>query len=1223
MTYSSRNWLLFLEKPSSISYVMRFVFMLLTCTVLQVSATGFGQNIYIKQKQTTIRNIFKSIKKQTGYDILWRTDQINIDKEVEIPFKNISLNEILDILVKNTNLKFKIEEHTIVIISRGNSIYEGRHILQDSVVYKGRILNEKGQVLSGATVRIKNGTSVTKSGNNGEFHILATRKAIIVVTFIGYIPREITLSGNEPSKYIDIQMSLGENQLGEINVVTTGYQDLPKERATGSFEVITKELLQHSSDPNLLKRLEGITTSMDFNNQLRRTNSAGDRANTTPILYNLTIRGRNTLNVSNTDDNPSGVPLVVIDGIASPYPIDQVNPNDVESITILKDAASASIWGSRAANGVIVIKTKKAGFDRPLNISLNANFNYSDKFNLFYKNYMSTSDFIDALVFQYNRVYNPLDPNAYVRDATDVINPTLPISPIFEILNQQKMGKITLQQMNSQIDVLRNNDIRNDFEKYILRNQATQSYSIALDGGTKKMSQRVSFAYDETLNNTIHSDNNRFAFNYVNSFRPLKNLEFNANFSYNLSRTNDQAQQNIITANTGSGFYPFTRLVDDQGNNLPITKRYRNSFIDLVNKTYGNKILDMTYVPLDDINEGYYKTSLQNVNFNLGGKYQINNVVSLSTTYNYNRGDSEINQLLRQNSYYMRELINRFTTPSGDRNIPLGGQYKPIVTTTHTQTIRGQLNVDKNWNNKHQLSAIAGVDVSEYYRLYREDLYYGYDDRSLLVNSYRLNYSNNLFLPLWGDPSSGLSRTNIPYNYVLNDLRSRTFSTFSNAAYTYNNKYTISASIRKDLDSQFGLGTNKGGTPFFSIGSKWNIANEAFYNISWLPVLQLRSTFGYNGNVNPLVSARPIIIYSTTANSTSNLLFAATSDELGVSNNKLRPEKTGILNLGVDFGSRNNRIFGSFEYYNKRTKDLLSNIPLDPTTGLRSATVNTADLHSWGTDLTLNSSNIQSKFFRWNTNFLMSYNQVKVTKLYSDALPGTGNVMVSTTVFEEGKSINRLYGYRWAGLDPNTGDPRGYLNGQIVSISANGVGNAAFNGIYNSPTSSAHYFGSSVPVYFGSLRNTFSYQNLSLSFNVLYKLGYYFRRPPSEIVRYSQLFSSSNNSLQGIEYLKRWQKPGDEEFTNVPSLTYPATSNRDAFYQYSEINVLKADQVRLQEINFSYAIGAKKWLLKNARLFTNISNLGIIWRANKYGLDPDINDYPNPRTYALGLSANF
>jgi len=321
-----------------------------------------------------------------------------------------------------------------------------------------------------------------------------------------------------------------------------------------------------------------------------------------------------------------------------------------------------------------------------------------------------------------------------------------------------------------------------------------------------------------------------------------------------------------------------------------------------------------------------------------------------------------------------------------------------------------------------------------------------------------------------------------------------------------------------------------------------------------------------------------------------------------------------MLNLGLDFGVKGNRLTGSIEYYRKSTTDLMSSNVVDPSTGFGSLTYNTANLLGWGVDLTLNSRNLQAGSFSWASNFLFSYNRVIVSKLYAPAALTAG---ASISSYNEGADLSRIYAFRWAGLNPATGDPMSYVNGQPYTIN----NSSAFSTMQNQPLSTARYFGSAVPVYFGSLRNTFTYGQLSLSANLMYKLGYYFRRPTADIVNYSGLFLSGK--FQGIEYQNRWQKPGDELRTNVPSQVDNSDQTRDIFYQNAEINVLKADHIRLQEINLSYAFTKKYKFIKNPRIYANVNNLGVIWRANKLGLDPDVNDLPNPRTWSFGFSANF
>jgi len=1193
--------------------------------LMQVSANSLAQKVTLNYKEASLKEVFNDLKKQTGYKFLYTHEMLSEARKVTITITDAPLREVLADIFSKQPLSFSIEDNSVVLKRKTLSLIDrlSSFFKQDSLLFKGKVLDEKGSPLPGATIKLKGGTKASVSTGTGYFERYGTLKSTLVVSYLGYLTQEISLNGKDPDRLIIIQLSPGQNQLGEVSIVSTGYQDLPKERATGSFELITKEQLQHSTSPNLLRRLEGITTSLDFRNDLTPTSPTKQTGiNAKPLLSKLTIRGKNSLSTAAVavtgQANTSGYPLVVIDGIASvdPLDIERLNPNDVENITILKDAAAASIWGSRAANGVIVIKTKQSGFNRPARISFSSNIDITEKINLFYKKQMTVSDYIDAQKYAFPFDYP--DPVG----APDLIQAQPMMSPVAEILNSQRNGAITIAEANAQLDALRGNDIRRDLTKYVLQNAVTQSYDLGVDGGTPKVAYRLSAGYNKSIAGAVGTESNRFNLAYNVTLKPLKKLTITAIANYSKQNTTAPGTNEILDLGSAvaAPFYPYTRLADDQGNPAIVPNLYRPAFLDLLESTYGDKILNLRFKPLENIQEGYSKTTSYALKFNTTAGYQFSKDLSVNVTYSYNKIWSNNNGLDRQNSFVMRNMIDQFTDPTTlERHIPLGGHYTPQSTESDNQTFRGLLNYNKSWNNKHDISAIAGVDVAQSRALNRTDEYYGYNEDKLTPgHPLDPSYFNLLFADQDGTAGASIPLIDNGYYKTI----SRAYSLFSNIAYTYNKRYTISGSIRKDASSAFGIGTNRTGKPFYSAGLAWSINNENFYNLSWLPALKLRATYGYNGNTNPAATTNPLLQYSDFKE--KNQLYYAFLVPNFVTNRELRPERTGVFNLGLDFGLKNSRITGSIEYYDKQTKDLLTSNLTDPTLGYNHLTFNTGNLHGYGMDMTLNSNNLTAGRFNWTSSFLLSYNRVKVSKLYVST-PQTAGYAVGGggNFYTEGYDLNRLFAWKWAGLDPATGDPRVYLNGKAVTI--NGTDLNAINALNDAPISELHYMGSAVPVYFGSLRNTFTYGPFALSVNLLYKLGYYAIRPQSDLALYSSLFGEfGHNTLLGAEYANRWQKPGDEAFTNVPSLVYsPGNSTRDGFYQNSDINVYKADHIRLQEINFSYALGKSKWVLKNPRVFANVNNLGIVWRANKLALDPDIYDYPVPRTYSFGFSANF
>ena len=1215
--------------------VMRLTVFLLTAVFLHTYASGTAQPVSISGKDLTLKQVFTAIKKQTGY-VVFSSQELFLDKKpLSLDVKDMPLSKLLDMILDGRPFEYSISDKTIFITKRpppATAAAPAPLVDQQASLPPIRILvvDSIGHPLAGASVTVKNSKLSGATDAEGALSMEVKEGDMLVVSFVGHQSQQIKVTRSILREaQLSIKLYPAATDLGGVAVVvSTGYETIPRERATGSFEVITKEQLKHSTDPNLIRRLEGITTSMDFRNDLRPVNSSNPNNRQSPLV-NLTIRGKNTLNYST--ENNSGQVLVVIDGIATPYSIDQVNPNDVESITILKDAAAASIWGARAANGVLVIKTKRGSYNRKAQISFNSSVSVTDKMDLFYNKTMPISDFVDAQVQQFSKMTSPLP---------DVSLSSLygqePVAPVIEIMDAWKnKGTLTEKQAADMLDALRKNDIRKDYTKYFLRPSVVQSYSLGVDGGNAKMNYRFSAGYDKSINNTRSSGSDRISLSYNTSVRPVKNLELQANISYHLQRYRDQAAENRITGATDATFYPYTKLTNADGSAAVIPKLYRPGMVDLMESTYGDKLLSFRYKPLEDINEGYNKTYLNNLNLNLVANYRLFDALSAQLMYNYNTGLNNDYTLYRQNSFYMRNLINYYTTspyssdpetyddvPDFVRSLPLGGLYQVNQTRQTNHTGRGQLNFNKIFGDKHEISAIAGFDIAQSYSITRADQYYGYQENSLKTNA-RINYST-LVPILFAEDFNGYNGEYIPaITQPFADNKVRTFSWYSNAAYTYGRRYTLSVSMRRDLSSEFGRGTNNGGSPYFSVGASWNVSNESFYKPGVFSTLKLRATFGYNGNVNPLVIARPIITYQDFNN--NGIPYAVTETSGSVSNSLLRPEKTGILNLGVDFGIKGERLSGTFEYYSKNTKDLLANGALDPSTGYTNTIYNTGNLKGHGLELTVNSTNIKAGAFRWTSNLLVSYNRVKVSKLYASQENSAGNVVTNSGgTYNEGYDLSRVFGYRWAGLDPGTGDPRGFLGKDTLVISPDAAGGANYRSIQNAPLAEAHYFGSAVPVVYGSLRNTVSYGNLSLSFNLLYKLGYYVRRPLSRVVQYRRLFSSTGQ-LQPIEYVNRWQKPGDEVKTNVPSAAIDGTdANRDNFYYFSDINVLKGDHIRLQEINFSYAPNLKKaGFFKNPRIYANVNNLGILWRSNNQGIDPEVFDYPTPRSYSLGFSMNF
>lgn len=320
-----------------------------------------------------------------------------------------------------------------------------------------------------------------------------------------------------------------------------------------------------------------------------------------------------------------------------------------------------------------------------------------------------------------------------------------------------------------------------------------------------------------------------------------------------------------------------------------------------------------------------------------------------------------------------------------------------------------------------------------------------------------------------------------------------------------------------------------------------------------------------------------------------------------------------MINFGLDFAFKNDRIKGSLDYYRKNSTDLLASTAVDPTVGVGNMTKNTADLIGHGLDLDLTANIIRGKL-NWQSQLVFSYVTNKVTRYYAVA-------QTPFTLLTDGYSINPVPGkapyslisYKWAGLDPATGDPMVYYLGAPSKDYASIGSKATINDLV--------FSGTTRPPYYGNFINSVSFQGFTLTANMAFKFSYWFRR---QALSYNTLF---NQWAGNREFSQRWQKPGDETSTNVPSMIYPVNNNRDRAYIFSSASVERGDLIRLQDLSLNYTfdkLRVGKTVIQSSQLYIYAANCGILWRANNKGLDPDYGtSTPPPLSISLGIKTTF
>lgn len=1047
--------------------------------------------------------------------------------------------------------------------------------------YAQQINTLKGQVSSSdelqpvteAFIEVKHRGIKILTDKDGRFTIEGVQlNDTLIISHITYESQQIIVTS---FSVLRIRLEKLAKQLDEVTV-STGFQRIPKERSTGSFTLIDNKLFNEQVGVNVFERLKYVSNGVTyFPNSLRSTTDD-----------QLLVRGLSTLTMSIQK------PLIIVDNFEYQGDFNNINPNDVESITFLKDAAAGSIWGAKAANGVVVITTKKSKYNQRVRVDMTTNLTIVDKPDLFYYKSISPSDLIDLEKFLFSQTY---------RFGDTLSNQHLPFSPVYEILFKQRSGKISVDEADAQINALRNQDVRNDFLKYLYQKAINQQYAVNLRGGSNNIAWVLFAGVDRNLSN-LDVKYNRINLRFDNTYKVTKNLELNTAVFYTESQSlsGRPAFGSIQTA-SGSYLPAYTKLADDNGNSLPLYTRYRQGYIDTLG---GGKLLDWKYYPLEDYKHSQTKTRLRDINAVIGLNYRLFSWLNIDVKYRYEKQQTDNQTLYDIESYTARDLINNFSqiNPSNGQVkyiVPKGAVFDQGYNNTTAQNIRGQVNFNRQWNI-HNITAIAGTEISEVVNNGNSYRTYGYNpDILTFVNvDYTTLFPNLIF-----------SSSRIPNRANFSKTNTRFVSFYANASYALYNKYTITGSLRRDASNLFGVDIKDKWKPLWSAGFGWNVSDEAFYRLKQIPHLKLRFTYGYQGNIDPSK------VGVTTFNYLSTSIY--TSTPTGQIQNFINPdlkwEQTRMTNAALDFSTKNKRISGSVEYYYKSITDLYGPSVIDPTTGLGTSTItkNVGKMKGSGFDLNITSINID-KQFKWITDFIFNAYKDKVVRYYNDSSYKPSQ-LVTFGIGLEGYSPFSLIVYKWAGLDPLTGDPQGYIKGQVSKdwLSITGSG---------STKNDIKYIGSKLPLIFGSLGNSFRWKNISVTARITYKFKYYF-------LRESIVYSSLLPSLYGhSDYALRWQQPGDEKKTSVPSFVYPVISSRDAFYRNSEILVEKGDHIRFQYLNIGYEIDKnqiKKLPVDRLTLYVVVSNLGIIWRANNKGIDPDFNSLPPAKTYSAGIKVSF
>ena len=1168
--------------------------LILSILFSSIAVFAYSQKLSLKAKNQSVASVLKSITKKTNVEFFYSDDVFDAQRRVDITVNNADVMAVIKQLI-GEGYKAEFVNSKLIVIALNPKVKTVQSsVMDEKVKIKGVVTNSKKEYLIGATVWVKGTKDGAITNFDGSYEIMAKKGDVLIFEYMGYKKLEVAVTD---SLIINPIMLEDVSKLDEVKIVSTGYQNIDKERSTGSFTVITAKDLEKVPVNNVLHRLEGQVAGLqlellDSDNTFVYGRKFGSGSEKT--AYNISIRGKSTISPTS-----NAMPLIVLDGTPTELDIRTINPDDIEKITFLKDAAAASIYGARAANGVMVINTKK-GKQGQTRINFSQNYGFSNKPSLSKLPLMNSAQVL-------NLEQEFVDKNLVTDPASVTYMLTTPVSQGMDLMFQYKRGQITQAQRDAGLDVLRNRNTYGQAEQYLLQASTSQNYDLSFSGAENDYSYFMSGSYSKEETQAKGSDGQRLTLLSNQDFKLFNYAKITTSLRGSIFKYNENSLGLSPLGMSSNTLLPYNQIVGDNGNSVDYYRHfYAGQTIPLEQAGY----LPWTYNYIDELNNKDNTINEQNFGATVSATLPLLKGLDAVGTYSVETSTSSNDNMYNENTYYARDAINSATSinSNGDLvyGIPLGGIFQSNKFGKTSSTMRGQLNYDGIIGQDHLINAMGGIEARETGETQDSRTLYGYNSKTQTsVDIPSKNYVD----------VNGYNYT-ISNGNVHKDFHRRFLSYYANAGYTFKNKYTLTGSARLDDYNNFGVDKKLRRTPLWSTGAKWNIKEESFLkDVNLVNDLALRASYGFNGNINLEVFPFTNISISDLDNF-SQQPYAFISQP---ANPNLRWEKTGILNFGVDFSLLNSRLNGTVEYYKKDSKDLIVEFPVSPFYGTSNNMLvqNAATLAGHGIDLSLNGTILKAKDFSWNSALVVSFNKTEVTdsrfQNYSQYLNGSG-----TTPPVEGYPLNSIFAFRSAGLDA-TGRTQVYdKSGKIVN---------SFTSLKD--IEDMKYMGTNIPSYYGSFSHTFNYKKLSLYILATYKFDYVLFKPTYG--GYVNRQGRFNQYDLNTDIDQRWRKTGDEATTSVPGIQ-GSTGLSYVRYIYGEDQIIDGDHIRFRELSLKYDMTSliNRGIVRGASVTFTARNLGFFWRKNKDGLDPDFLPYtgtnmklPAMAIYSIGFNVNF
>ena len=1163
-----------------------------------------NKQLTLNFKNEPLPNVLKTIEKSSDYNVIFSYDDLR-SYRVTANIRKKTAPKAVAIVLAGHQLGYSVQGKFIRVFSK--SAFDA--------AITGKVADEQGEPIIGAVVRYKNNRAIqTVTDANGHFAIPAIKGSEAELMF-SYIGMETTTATFAEGSENYLRMMSNTNNINEV--VVNGYQKMDKRLMSSAVTTVKAEDIKIPNVNTIDKMLQGAVPG------LMLVNTSGS-VNATPKIR---MRGNSTI-----FGNAS--PLWVVDGIIHEDPVnfsndelnniisgssadmtDQmnleaqrsligsaisgVNPNDIESITFLKDASATAIYGTRAANGVIVVTTKRGREGRPsINFSTSLGFTgrpYYGQYNL-----MNSKERVGVSkdVANYGYLYSSMPYHTgYEGALQDLYN-----------------NKITLDEFNQQ--VAHYETVNTDWFKLLCQNAFNQDYSVSLSGGSDVVNYYTSIGYNNSKGTTKGDNSTRYTLMSNIDARLSDKLRVSTRLSFA-----ESSNDGFYTVNPYSYAMETSRALDKD----TYYTTNQSTFAGL-----GQNYL-LSYNIFNELNHTGADAKVRSFSGNVNVIYDILKNLKFDTTFGVNYSNTTNYQWADERSYYIAQIRGYdygAVAPNSNTEklsrLPHGGILNYSSTNNVSYTGRAQLTYNLMFGSErqHVINAMAGYEVRSNQYDGLTDVEWGYFPERGMGISYEYDTSTSGNVAQNGQNSSlekhTASRTK---------TKSNTVSEYLTLVYGYKNRYVLNFNARMDASSRFGQYTNHKWSPVWSVSARWKVNDEKFLeNVKWIDDMSIRASYGEQGNVPTSVSPYLVAKYMTpTINRYSG------EYQLGISHYPypdLKWEKTATTNIGFDFSVLNGRISGTVDYYLRKGRDIIFNLPVATEYGVTQTYRNGASLKNTGIEVSLSIKPIQTKDWTWTLTPIWSKNTNNISKTtiqnykLDDYLAGN--------VYTNGKPVNAVYAWEFTGLNPKTG----FATFKGCSEKEDEVEKS------DAPTTYLKYVGPADPRFNGGLSTSLRWKNLTLSAQFAFGFGNY--------KRLNFLFDGENKmpspqTNMTKEMLHRWKQEGDQ--TDIPGLNFSdnndyliytpdrqaSQKNTYTMYNYSDARIVKGDFFRCRNLMLSYAVPyqfLRRFKVTSASVGFNVTNPFTLCSSRFNGQDPEISNtgsvaLPITQSYSLSLNISF